>query len=463
MIAKFKKTNRGLALAAVLFAGLGLITLTDASSGSSHLAKDLIGTWILVGKPGEFGQAPAAGGRLKFWTGTHWCITQADPKNGVVIFHHGGTYTLKGDNYLETVEFANPSTKDRIGKTGKYTLKIEGETLTQIGIGNPWREVWKRAKCAKPHPADATVLQGSWSGQETGGRSKGACSLVIKGSNLEFHGADTNEWYKAAFSAYDTTPKQVVITITDCPFPDYVGISAYAIYQLQDGTLTMTGNEPGSPVVPADFDAPGARKIVFKREAGEPGSVAQPAQPGSGTNAEQGGAGTTVAGAPPTNPNEYKPSTDKDESAACKKNLEKINAAIEAYRKDHHDVPNWLSDLVPKYLPDTNLLVCPVTTRTGQQSPFGVLDPKIYSSYLYEFTPTPIPEVVKGAWPGPQMTMREWKRQQMKLVGPEVPLVRCLLHEPALNLSLGGKVYESPVFWELNFTNVAKLEAFSPH
>jgi len=92
-----------------------------------------------------------------------------------------------------------------------------------------------------------------------------------------------------------------------------------------------------------------------------------------------------------------------------------------------------------------------------------VLDPKIYSSYLYEFTPTPIPEVVKGAWPGPQMTMREWKRQQMKLVGPEVPLVRCLLHEPALNLSLGGKVYESPVFWELNFTNVAKLEAFSPH
>jgi hypothetical protein len=85
------------------------------------------------------------------------------------------------------------------------------------------------------------------------------------------------------------------------------------------------------------------------------------------------------------------------------------------------------------------------------------------AQFGYEFTPTPIPEVVKGAWPGPKMTMREWKRQQMELVGPEVPLVRCLLHEPALNLSMGGKVYESPVFWELNFTNVAKLEAFSPH
>jgi hypothetical protein len=119
--------------------------------------------------------------------------------------------------------------------------------------------------------------------------------------------------------------------------------------------------------------------------------------------------------------------------------------------------------LVPKYLADTNVLICPVTARTGQQSPFGVLDPRIHSSYLYEFTPTPIPEVVKGAWPGPEMTMREWKRQQMKLVGPEVPLVRCLLHDRSLNLSIGGKVYESSVFWELNFTNEAGLKAFSPH
>ena len=164
------------------------------------------------------------------------------------------------------------------------------------------------------------------------------------------------------------------------------------------------------------------------------------------------------------NTNAYQPSTDRDEAAACTKNLEKIQVAIEAYRKDNHDVPNWLSDLVPKYLADTNVLICPVTIRTGLQSAFGVLDPKIHSSYLYEFTPTDIPEVVKGAWPGPKMTMREWKQQQMKLAGSEVPLVRCLLHEPALNLSVGGKVYESPVYWELNFTNsTTRLEDFSPH
>jgi hypothetical protein len=192
-------------------------------------------------------------------------------------------------------------------------------------------------------------------------------------------------------------------------------------------------------------------------------STAKPQQPAVTVQASASSVAVVVA-SPAVNTNEYNPSTDKSEASACKTNLDKINSAIQAYRKDNNDAPNWLSELVPKYLTDTNLLICPVTTRTGLQSAFGVLDPRIYSSYLYEFSPMDIPEVVKGAWPGPKMTMRDWKRQQMKLAGSEVPLVRCLLHEPALNLSIGGKVYESPVLWELSFTNsTTKLEDFSPH
>ena len=112
----------------------------------SQLGKDLIGTWILVGKPGEVGEAPAAGGRLKFFTGRHWTITQADPKTGVTIYHHGGTYTLNGSEYVESVEYSNESTTELMKQTFKFTLKLEGDTLTQTGIGNPWTEVWKRAK-----------------------------------------------------------------------------------------------------------------------------------------------------------------------------------------------------------------------------------------------------------------------------------------------------------------------------
>ena len=49
--------------------------------------------------------------------------------------------------------------------------------------------------------------------------------------------------------------------------------------------------------------------------------------------------------------------------------------------------------------------------------------------------------------------MREWKQRQMGLAGDIVPLVRCHLHSPLLNLSFGGKVYESPATWEELVTN----------
>jgi hypothetical protein len=111
----------------------------------TKLAKDLIGTWVLVGTPDKIGEAPKSGARLKFFTGRHWVVTQAEPETGKVVFHHGGTYTLDGDNYAETVEYANESTADLIKKTFKYKIKVEGNTYTQIGVGNPFSEVWKRA------------------------------------------------------------------------------------------------------------------------------------------------------------------------------------------------------------------------------------------------------------------------------------------------------------------------------
>jgi hypothetical protein len=109
------------------------------------LAKDLIGTWVLVGTPDNVGEPPATGGRLKFFTGKHWLITEADAA-GKVVFHHGGTYTLDGEDYAETVKYANENTAELIGQTFKYKIKVEGDRYTQVGVGNPYNEVWKRAK-----------------------------------------------------------------------------------------------------------------------------------------------------------------------------------------------------------------------------------------------------------------------------------------------------------------------------
>lgn len=113
---------------------------------NKSLATSLVGTWMLAGDPAKPGVPPEAVGRLLHLTGRHWTITQPDPKTGVTVFHHGGTYTLDGNEYAETVEYANENTAAMIKQTFKFTVKVEGDTLTKIGIGNPWSEVWKRAK-----------------------------------------------------------------------------------------------------------------------------------------------------------------------------------------------------------------------------------------------------------------------------------------------------------------------------
>ena len=130
----------------------------------SQLANELIGVWTLVGTPGHASNAPAAGGRIKFFTGSHLCMTQADPKTGVVMFNHGGTYRLDGNEYYESLDYANPSTMQFIGHTGKFSIQINGDLLTDVGVDNPWREVWKRLKpdAATAASPFAKELTGTW-------------------------------------------------------------------------------------------------------------------------------------------------------------------------------------------------------------------------------------------------------------------------------------------------------------
>jgi hypothetical protein len=112
----------------------------------TQLAKELVGTWVLIGQPGKVGEPPAKGARFKICAENHWTNAQADPETGRTIVHKGGTYTLVGDNYEETVEFDDDNPANFIKQTYKFTIKIEGDTLTVIGIGNPWREVLRRVK-----------------------------------------------------------------------------------------------------------------------------------------------------------------------------------------------------------------------------------------------------------------------------------------------------------------------------
>jgi hypothetical protein len=156
------------------------------------------------------------------------------------------------------------------------------------------------------------------------------------------------------------------------------------------------------------------------------------------------------AASPAQNPDAESAKLEAAEKEACSKNLRQIYDAIQAYQTDHKELPNWLSDLVPQYLDDPNVLTCPVCKRTGRAETSALADPKITSSYLYEFCPLPLGTTAPG---DPTRTRREWKRRQMGLVGAVVPIVRCRHHAQALNLAFDGKIYDSPPMWETSLTN----------
>ena len=120
--------------------------------------------------------------------------------------------------------------------------------------------------CSKAKKPDATAVQGTWKGQEANGPAAALDSLVLTGTNLEFHAANGQEWYKGTFTLReDTTPKQICVLITGCPDPKYVGKTACGIYQIQDGIMTIAAHEPGDTNVPIGFDGTDVRKIVFKQ------------------------------------------------------------------------------------------------------------------------------------------------------------------------------------------------------
>ena len=120
----------------------------------------------------------------------------------------------------------------------------------------------------------------------------------------------------------------------------------------------------------------------------------------------------------------------------CKHHLIEIGKAIQAYKKDHGDFPQWLSDLYPKYLPDKNILLCPADEDGGKTHFFINADPKMSISYDYQFHPK----------------YREDKTEERLMYGDVLPLVRCRHHEnqpfECLNLSFAFKIYWSPGVWQ---------------
>lgn len=154
------------------------------------------------------------------------------------------------------------------------------------------------------------------------------------------------------------------------------------------------------------------------------------------------------------------PELTRQEREIDKQHLQRIYSAIRAYYKDHKDLPNWLSDLVPKYLPDAGDLISPIETRTGKSVLFGREDPKIHTSYIYEFNAGPAAEEFNKGRAVP-LTCKEWKLMQLQKFGMVTPILRSHIDQPVLNVAYSGVIYETGLLWE-NDPNTAALIKSDP-
>jgi hypothetical protein len=123
--------------------------------------------------------------------------------------------------------------------------------------------------CGDRSKSNLTELEGTWVGQEVDG-PKGECRMTVLDKHMKFQGARTNEWYSASLTLnQSTSPKQAVIHIEECGFPQYVNKNTRAIYKLEKNTLTIGANEPGVDVTSTEFQRSATnrtRGFVFTKQ-----------------------------------------------------------------------------------------------------------------------------------------------------------------------------------------------------
>jgi uncharacterized protein (TIGR03067 family) len=107
----------------------------------------------------------------------------------------------------------------------------------------------------QPTAAQTQSLQGTWKGVLAGRETAGKITITITGNSLHFQGLDTNEWYDTTFTLPPgTDPQQLHATIKVCPRPDSIGKVVFAIFKIEDGTLTLVGREASAQEPPKTFD-----------------------------------------------------------------------------------------------------------------------------------------------------------------------------------------------------------------
>ena len=113
----------------------------------------ILGTWELVsykyGNQTKFSDFPKDRRRIKMVTATHSIWFEFETSTKEIQSGAGGSYSLIGDTYTESKDFAIGGMMGYLGKKHVYTVRVEGDKFTQSGAlsnGLKIEEIWHRVK-----------------------------------------------------------------------------------------------------------------------------------------------------------------------------------------------------------------------------------------------------------------------------------------------------------------------------
>jgi len=127
----------------------------------------------------------------------------------------------------------------------------------------------------------------------------------------------------------------------------------------------------------------------------------------------------------------------------CAQNLIAIGKALQTYKKEHANFPEWLSELQPKHLTNPDALICPADEDQGVPILSYDTDPNLPVSYNYDCD---------------SEYYQQWLKHERHVYNGANPIVRCphhanldvdstLISTLYLNLSFSSNVYLSDAFW----------------
>jgi uncharacterized protein (TIGR03067 family) len=120
------------------------------------------------------------------------------------------------------------------------------------------------AGCSKK-AAEKTGVEGNWTGFDMA-RPAEVCKVMISGNQLEYRGAQSNDWCTGTFVLDETAePKTMDLTIQGPQ--EIAGRTMLLIYEQQGDEMKVAGAQPGAPVRPVDFSLGQQTRVwSFKRD-----------------------------------------------------------------------------------------------------------------------------------------------------------------------------------------------------